>query len=161
MRLFFNTLIMKTLEAAFLSINFLCFWLVFPFSGLRSKEKLTASQTVICGKTYRNIDKGMLFQDIKRLDLNCDSTFTFVHHSCLGSDTSFGTWRLRDGIAWLYTTEKIKKLHRKQVFFKDGWMLRDFTNSTISFQDSLAIWTINETFDDMQQERRIDTLKLN
>lgn len=68
----------------------------------------------ICGATFKNKNNGALFQDVRRLTLNCDSIFTWKHSSCVSCDTSYGNWTVKHNVIYLASSKKVKRKVGKQ-----------------------------------------------
>ena len=100
------------------------------------KEK---SLIKFCGEPFSNKNNGQLFQDVRRLTLNCDSTFTWKHQSCISRDSSFGNWKVINNLIYLTSSKKIKKIIAKQPLKTFGKYV-DLSNTTLVFKDSFIVW---------------------
>ena len=102
----------------------------------------------ICGATFENKDNGALFQDIRRLKLNCDSTFTWKHISCIQRDTSFGRWSVKNNTIYLTSSKKIKQKVVKQKFGNLFGEYIDLSNTTLIARESFIVWQRTKTWVD-------------
>ncbi len=110
----------------------------------------------ICGATYKNKDNGALFQDIRRLTLNCDSTFTWKHISCIRRDTSYGRWTFLNNTVYLRTSDKLKKniakQNQKEPRDVDCYYI-DLTNTALTPGDAFVVWQRSATWTDTLYRR--------
>jgi hypothetical protein len=133
------------LASCYTKNSFFCVWqspLDYAYYIL-TKPSRHIEKVEICGTTYKNKDNGQLFQDIRRLTLNCDSTFTWKHVSCLRRDTSFGSWTKQNNILYLKTSDKLKKKIAKQNKQDLGELFGDcidLTNTSLTYNDTSIIW---------------------
>lgn len=125
------------------SIYLPVFCSLFLFTGA-----FTKSDTQICGNTYRNKDNGFLFQDIKALTINCDSTFTWKHYSCTQRDTCWGTWNVVNGEIELTSDPELIKVMEKEEFPKSIEQYIDLSKSTLTLNDSSVAWKRTEDWTD-------------
>jgi hypothetical protein len=152
-RLYFLTLTIFTLSVVTscrLSKPFSCVWqspLDYAYDSLTSFAGHTGSID-ICDAIFENKDNGTLFQDVYRLTLNCDSTFTWKHISCTRRDTSFGNWTVANNIIYLTTSEEIKRKLAKQKFEDVFDEYIDLSNTSLLFKGSFVIWQRNATWTD-------------
>ncbi|GAB2842763.1 hypothetical protein GCM10027043_52490 [Ferruginibacter profundus] len=136
---------------------FSCIWynpLDYAYDSLTTHKKYKDIE--ICGSTYKNKDNGALFQDIRRLTLNCDSTFTWKHISCISKDSSFGRWTLLNNTGYLKTSDKLKRKIIKQNKQDLGEMFGDYidlTNTSLTFSDSFVVWQRSTTWTDTLYRR--------
>ena len=107
----------------------------------------------ICGNTYRHKDNGYLFQDVKKLTLHCDSTFTWKHESCTQHDTCYGTWRMVNGTIELTTDKKLLKIIKKEKWPDDAGKYIDLSRSALTLKDSFLIWRRTDTWTDTLYRR--------
>jgi hypothetical protein len=107
----------------------------------------------ICGATFKNKDNGALFQDVRRLTLNCDSTFTWKHVSCIRRDTCFGYWTVRNSIIYLTTGKELKKKISKQEFGDIFGDYIDLGNTALVFNNSFVVWQRTPTWTDTLYRR--------
>jgi hypothetical protein len=61
-----------------------------------------------CNITYANKDNGTIFNNVIRLALNCNNTFTYANQNCLLNDTSYGTWHTVNETIFLQSSPKVK-----------------------------------------------------
>ena len=109
---------------------------------------LIFSDGKLCDATYRNRDNGEIFQDVRKLTLNCDSTFNWKHISCISRDTSFGKWIVRNNLIYLTSDKSIKKKSSSQSFGGVSQEYTDLTNSVIKCMGSFLVWKRNGTWTD-------------
>ena len=139
----------------YFNISILLFCTLFLFcmpetNQFREKRLSSPNETKDCG-SFRNKKLGdALFQDVRLLSLNCDSTFSYKHTNCIHPETSSGTWTLNDNTVRLSVTNKVKRLARKEQKTKAGYKYLDLNGATLTMNDSIIIWK--------RSDRWIDTL---
>jgi hypothetical protein len=102
----------------------------------------------ICGVTFKNKDNGALFQDVRRLTLNCDSTFNWKHISCINRDTSFGNWTIKNKAIYLTSSKTVKRKVEKQELGNLFGEYIDLSNTNLVFNDSFIVWQRDEKWTD-------------
>ena len=116
---------------------------LFLFSDASAKNG-----TQIYGNTYRHKDNGFLFQDIKTLTINCDSTFTWKHYCCTQRDTCWGTWSIVNGKVELTSDNELIKAVEKEGVLGLNYNYIDLSNSTLTLNDSFVVWKRTEEWTD-------------
>ena len=117
------------------------------------KQPSSSEKTTGCG-TFRNINRNnSLFQDVRVLSLNCDSTFSYRHSNCIHPETSEGTWSLKGNTVGLSTTNKVKRLAAKDKKTKEGYKYLDLEGVTLTFIDSFVIWKRTDKLTDTLQRQ--------
>jgi len=102
----------------------------------------------ICGVTFKNKDNGALFQNFRKLTLNCDSTFTWKQNSCIYRDTSFGNWTITNNIIYLTSSKQVKRKVAKQELGNLFGEYVDLSNTNFVFNDSVIVWKREEKWTD-------------
>jgi hypothetical protein len=117
---------------------FLCVWQN-PLDYAYDSLILPVKNISFCNVTYESKRDSMLFKDVKKLTINCDSTFTWKHHSCTSNETSFGRWNTKNHIVYLTSNKKIRQKVAKQSFGNLFGPYSNFSNASFTFHDSLIV----------------------
>ena len=126
---------------------------LFPLQLCISIDNLSIAQSSIikskpCEYIYINKNTHELFQDMQKLILNCDSTFSYKHISCMNRDTCYGRWNSVNNIFHLTISKKLKSIISKQPPFTIDEIFIDLGNTTLIKQYDFIIWKRSTTWTD-------------
>ena len=107
-----------------------------------------STKSKVCGKFINKKLSDALFQDVRVLLLNCDSSFSYKHSNCIHPETSSGTWTMNNDTINLSVTTKVKRLAKKEQKTKDGFRYLDLDNTHLTMNDSLIIWKRSDKYID-------------
>ena len=125
-------------------------FLVDDSSIASNHESYFSTKSAVCGKFRNKKFSDALFQDVRVLLLNCDSTFSYKHSNCIHPETSLGSWTIDNNTLKLSVTNKVKRLAKKEKKTKDGFRYLDLDNTHLTMNDSIIIWK--------RSDKWIDTL---
>lgn len=100
----------------------------------------SSNETKNCGLFRNRKSSDALFQDVKILSLNCDSTFSYRYSNCIHPEISSGTWTLCKDTVKLSVNNNVKRLAGKEHITKAGYRYLDLDNAILVMNDLIIIW---------------------
>ena len=118
----------------------------------KSADKSIDDEGKGCG-TFRNKKlSDALFQDVKILLLNCDSTFSYRRSNCVFPETFSGAWTLNGDTITLSLTNETKRLAKEKT--EDGFRYTNLDRTMMTINDSIIFWKRSEKWIDTLYRQR-------